>query len=86
MNKVKAFPTTATKELVEIEQTEDFYAAAKTLSEFIKTLPLGTEDNDRLIALMVEQVRAAEQGAFLYGFKLGATFAAEQKKKRPTKS
>lgn len=56
---------------IEIERTEEFIKAAKGLSDYIALLPLDHEQNDGLIRLMVEQVKTAEQGAYLQGFKMG---------------
>lgn len=39
-----------------IERTADFFDAAQQLSKFIHGLPLEQPTNDRLVALMVEQV------------------------------
>ena len=54
-----------------IDRTPDFFLSAQQLSEFIHNLPLDQSDNDRLIALMVEQVQQAEKGAFEHGFRFG---------------
>lgn len=54
---------------IEIERTEEFLAKAKELSEFIRALPLNHSDNDKLVALMIEQVKQAEKDAFMQGFK-----------------
>lgn len=54
-----------------IDRTPDFFLSAQQLSEFIHNLPLDQSVNDRLIALMVEQVQQAEKGAFDHGFRLG---------------
>ena len=53
------------------ERTAEFFLSAQQLSEFIHNLPLDQSDNDRLIALMVEQVQQAEKGAFEHGFRFG---------------
>ena len=57
---------------IKIPRTPDFYAVARKLSEYIKDLPLSHEQNDRLIALMVEQVKVTEQDCFKAGLKLGS--------------
>lgn len=56
---------------IEIERTDEFIKAAKDLGDYISLLPLNHEQNDELIRLMIEQVKIAEQGAFLQGFKMG---------------
>ena len=40
----------------------------------MKALPLTTEQNDRLVALMVEHVGQARQDAFMQGFQMGQDF------------
>lgn len=58
-----------------IERTADFFDTAQQLSEFIHGLPLDQPTNDRLVALMVEQVQQAEKGAFFHGFRMGMDFS-----------
>ena len=59
---------------IEIERTEEFYSIARKLSNFIKGLPISQPDNDRLIAIIIQQVQAGEQGAFNQGFRMGSEF------------
>lgn len=56
---------------VAAERTEDFFTAARVLSDFINSLPLSHSDNDKLIALIVDQVNKGEVGAFHHGIRLG---------------
>ena len=56
---------------IEIEQSQEFAQIAKELGAHIKSLNLLAEDNDKLVYLMVEQVREAEATAFRQGFRLG---------------
>lgn len=58
-----------------IERTESFYSTAMELSDFISTLPISRKENDRLIALIIQQVQTGEQGAFSQGFRMGKEFA-----------
>lgn len=60
---------------ISIERTPDFFQVAQQLSDYIKTLPLDQHSNDRLVALMVEQVQQAEKGAFSQGFRMGKEYA-----------
>lgn len=46
---------------------EGFYAATRVLGEFIKRLPLSSEQSNKLIFLVMDQVKAAERGAFSQG-------------------
>ena len=59
---------------IEIKRTEAFIQTANELSAFLKALPLSHEDNNRLVALIVQNVREAEKGAFLQGFSMGYEF------------
>ena len=54
----------------EIERNEAFFDTAKKVSEYLKSLPLTTEQNDRLVELMVNHVNAAERSGFDFGVKL----------------
>ena len=58
-----------------VERTESFYSTARELSDFIAALPISREENDRLIALIIQQVQDGEQGAFfLDGLPLCCSF------------
>lgn len=59
---------------IQIERTEQMTAAAHELSDYIKGLPLTTEQNNALVSLMVKQVQEAERGAFVQGFKWGMEY------------
>ena len=59
---------------IAIERTPDFFQMAQQLSEFIYGLPLDQLTNDRLVALMVDQVQQAEKRAFAHGFRMGMEF------------
>jgi phospholipid N-methyltransferase len=53
---------------IAIERTPDFFQVAQQLSEVIYGLPLDQLTNDRLVALMVDQVQQAEKGLFSMAF------------------
>lgn len=59
---------------ITIERTDEFYSTARELSDFIAALPISREENDRLIALIIQQVQDGEQGAFYQGFHMGYDF------------
>ena len=59
---------------IAIERTPDFFQMAQQLSEFVRSLPLDQPTNDRLVALMVDQVQQAEKGAFVHGYRMGMEF------------
>ncbi len=72
MSKVIEFPAEKMNDAaVEIKRSKEFDAAANELSEVIRSLPLSSTDNDRLIFSILSQIGAAERGAFLHGFNLG---------------
>ena len=56
---------------IQIERTQEFLEAAKRLSDFISSLPLNKEQNDRLVHEMIEQIQLAERSAFMQGFEIG---------------
>ena len=56
---------------IEIPRSNKFVEIAEKLSDFIKLLPLNQADNDKLIQIIVEQVKEAEHTAFLFGFDMG---------------
>lgn len=60
---------------IEVERTAAFYAAAEKLGDYIKCLPLNRPTNDRLIELIIRQVKEAEQGSFNQGFRMGKAFS-----------
>lgn len=62
-----------------VERTESFYNTARELSDFIAALPIGQEENDRFIALIIRQVQDGEQGAFAQGLRIGKEFAGWNK-------
>ena len=59
---------------IQLERTENFYNVSRELSDFIEGLPLSQPDNDKLIAIIIQQVQAGEQGAFYQGFRMGCDF------------
>ncbi len=54
-------------DVIQIVRSEAFLAKGRELSDYIAALPLTKEQNDRLVALMVEQVCVTELGAFKEG-------------------
>ena len=74
MNKVIEFPDIEDLQ-IQMERTEDFYKAARVLSDYLKPLPLSQSENDILVELIIRQVETAEQGAFIQGFHMGRDYA-----------
>lgn len=60
---------------IRINRTEDFQQMAQQLSEFVAALHLDQPTNDRLVALIIEQVRQAEKDSFMQGFDMGLKYA-----------
>lgn len=67
-----------TEPAVVIERTEEFYSISKELSDFIESLPLGQPDNDKLISIIIRQIKAGEHGAFEQGFNMGVNIVKWQ--------
>lgn len=60
---------------MEIKRTKEFYQASRQISDFIKGLPLSTEDNDKLVHNLVEYTNTAERSAALFGVQVGMQLA-----------
>lgn len=56
---------------IEITKSEEFLEHSKKVSEFIKKLPLSTEENDNLLKLLIENLDIAKKDAFNQGFDVG---------------
>jgi len=79
MGKVIDFPL---KDMVlvyiKIKDTDDFLVFEKNLREFVKGLPISNDDHDKLIKLMLEQIKQTEKDSFLQGLEMGLEFAKYQ--------
>ncbi|SFM11591.1 hypothetical protein [Pelosinus propionicus] len=74
MGKTINFPSTNIAEeeaTIETQRSEKFHASTRIISDFICNLSLSVDDNNHLIALLVEQLQEAERTAFLQGFDMG---------------
>lgn len=60
---------------MEIKRTKEFYQASRQISDFIKGLPLSTEDNDKLVHNLVEYTNTVERNAALFGVQVGIQLA-----------
>lgn len=60
---------------MEIKRTKEFYQASRQISDFIKGLPLSTEDNDKLVHNLVEYTNTVERSAALFGVQVGMQLA-----------
>lgn len=60
---------------VEMKRTDEFYQAARNISDYLHQLPLTQPENDRLVELFINQVNTAERGAFLQGFNMAMEIA-----------
>lgn len=67
---------------IEIERSQEFVQISKELGDHIKSLNLSAADNDRLVYLMVDQVREAEVTAFRQGFRLGVDVERKESAKK----
>jgi len=59
---------------IKMERTEDYYKAARELSDYIKALPLPQPENDALVELIHAHVHHASAGALAQGFRMGMEF------------
>lgn len=60
---------------ITIERIPEFNEVVNKLSSFICSLNLPVDQNDKLVALVIEQVQVAEKGAFAHGFRMGLEHA-----------
>ena len=61
--------------MIEIKRdSEDFKAAAQTLSDFMNSLDIPSHLHNRLVELTIAQVDAAEASAYYQGFGLGLEY------------
>lgn len=67
---------------IQVERTEQFLQTARELSVFIQGLPLNSQENDKLISLVIRQVVEAERGAFIQGFRMGMEYGVRDKNVR----
>ena len=65
---------------IEVERTATFFMIARELSNYLNTLPLTAEAHNKLIELIIDQVQAAEAGAFTQGVKIGAEYGKQEMK------
>lgn len=63
-------------------RTEEFLTAAKDFSDYLKSLPLSHEQNDRLVEFAVRQTQEAERGAFLFGAEMALKLVHNRKMHR----
>lgn len=71
MGNVVDFHNEQSEQEIEIPRSDRFTEIANELSDFINSLPLNQSDNDKLIKIIVEQIKEAEHTAFLFGFDMG---------------
>lgn len=60
--------------IIQIRRSPEFISTAQAVSDYLKDLPLSREQNDRIIALMVDHTHAAEQSGFRDGIRYGILF------------
>ncbi len=64
-------------------RSEDFWKATWALSDYIGKLPISSDQNNKLITLLCENINTAERDAFNLGITIGAqaaAFAAKEKR------
>ena len=62
-----------------VERSAEFYEKAKILRDFIVNLSLKHEQNDELIALILDQVLSAEKSGYEFGLKIAKEYRKYEK-------
>lgn len=57
---------------VSIGRTEEFFNALNEMGDFVDNLPISNEQHNKLTKLTINQLTAAEKGAFQFGIRLMA--------------
>lgn len=70
------------KYVLELPASDKLVAKVKELSDFVQSLNLPLEQNDRLVELVLAQMRAIQTEAFSEGFKLGCEHAEWEARER----
>lgn len=70
------------KYVLGIPASDKLVAKVKELSDFVQSLNLPLEQNDRLVELTLAQMRAIQTEAFSEGFKLGCEHAEWEARER----
>lgn len=63
----------AQNDAIAIERSEEFVAIASKISAHLNALPLDSEQHNRLVELICDQVKEAELTAFRQGLDVGIT-------------
>ena len=58
-------------EVIHMENSPELLALVNEISEYIVSLPLTTEQNDKLVHILTEFQNQARKDAFTQGFELG---------------
>lgn len=68
------------EQIKKIAQTQSdrlgYDTSVELMERVMNALPISREENDRLIALIIQQVQDGEQGAFAQGLRIGKEFAS----------
>ena len=67
---------------VSVDHSEEFLQSAKQLMDFISSLPIDQESNERLVGLLMEHVRTAEHDAVIIGFRSGVMYALKKNEEK----
>lgn len=60
-----------------LNRTQEALRLAKNLSEYVRSLPLTNEQNDKLVSMMADCTQKFESDAFTLGLKAGVQAAKE---------
>jgi len=61
-----------------LERTDKFWEGLRTASDFMQTLPITSEQNDKLNQFLIEILHEASIGAFIQGYELCRIIEVEQ--------
>lgn len=64
-------------EYIELTHSEDFYKKAYELFKFIKSLPIGADDNNELTDLIFSYMGAASNDAFNQALEIGLLLGSQ---------
>lgn len=64
-NDLSIYSINPQENFVEIERTREFIVTAGMVSDYLKSLPLTAEQNDKLVELMIKHTQAAERSGYV---------------------
>ena len=68
---------------IELEKSPEVVASARSLSDYIRGLPLTAEQNDKLVQMLLDHVGDVQRCGFNQGLKVGKEFAGWEGREAP---